>query len=129
MPELRNSAVEIRSPEEYGPVAEKALAAKRAEYLEAGTLVVWDVDLEAETITSYRADGSSRVYVAGDHADAEPGLQGWRWTWWRCWVSLRFATIPVDKYRLRERCCREMQVSCILRYLVVLPFWHQVNTA
>ena len=38
-------AVEVRSEEDYGPVAEKAMAAKRADYFAAGTLVVWDVDV------------------------------------------------------------------------------------
>jgi Uma2 family endonuclease len=38
-------AVEIRSENDYGPAAERALAEKRADYFAAGTLVVWDVDL------------------------------------------------------------------------------------
>ena len=37
-------AVEIRSEEDYGPAAERAMAARRADYFAAGTLVVWDVD-------------------------------------------------------------------------------------
>lgn len=38
-------AVEVRSEGDYGLAAERALAAKRADYFAAGTLVVWDVDL------------------------------------------------------------------------------------
>jgi Uma2 family endonuclease len=72
-------AVEIRSPEEYGPAAEKALAAKRADYFEAGTLVVWDVDPQAQTISSYRSDmpTTPMVFQLADVANAEPALPGW----------------------------------------------------
>jgi len=38
-------AVEVRSENDYGPAAERAMAAKRADYFACGTLVVWDVDL------------------------------------------------------------------------------------
>src|SRR5216684_5005790 len=38
-------AVEVRSEEDYGPAAERRLAAKRRDYFAAGTLCVWDVDL------------------------------------------------------------------------------------
>ena len=34
-------AVEVRSENDYGPSAEKEMAAKRADYFAAGTLVVW----------------------------------------------------------------------------------------
>lgn len=37
-------AVEVGSEGDYGPAAETAMAAKRADYFEAGTKVVWDVD-------------------------------------------------------------------------------------
>ena len=37
-------AVEVRSENDYGDAAEEAMAAKRADYFEAGTAVVWDVD-------------------------------------------------------------------------------------
>ena len=37
-------AVEVRSEEDYGPTAESEMAEKRADYFEAGTLVVWDVN-------------------------------------------------------------------------------------
>lgn len=73
-------AVEVRSPEEYGPAAERALAAKRAEYFAAGTQVVWDVDVLREGIVSvFRAGAPEepRVYRRGDVAEAEPALPGW----------------------------------------------------
>ena len=49
-------AVEIRSENDYGPTAERELAAKRADYFAAGTLVVWDVDLLGnDTVRVYRS--------------------------------------------------------------------------
>jgi Uma2 family endonuclease len=73
-------AVEVRSEDDYGPAAEKAMAAKRADYFAAGTEVVWDVDLQGqETIRAYRAlEPGSRVFRRGDVADAEPAVPGWR---------------------------------------------------
>lgn len=55
-------------------------AAKRDDYFTAGTLVVWDVDPLAETVTVYRWDNPSQpiVYRRGDIADAEPAVPGWR---------------------------------------------------
>ncbi len=72
-------AAEVRSETDYGPSAEAELAAKRADYFEAGTLVVWDVDPRAETITSYRAGHQdSLVFRRGEMAHAEPAVPGWR---------------------------------------------------
>ena len=71
-------AVEVRSENEYGPAAERDMATKRAEYFEAGTRVVWDVDPEAGTVRSYRADGTDVTFAAGSEADAEPAVPGWR---------------------------------------------------
>lgn len=72
-------AVEVRSENDYGPAAERAMAAKRADYFEAGTLVVWDVDPEAETIAVYRARDPDHpiVYTRGQVAEAEPAVLGW----------------------------------------------------
>ena len=73
-------AVEIRSDEDYGPAAERAMAAKRADYFAAGTLVVWDVDtLEAEVVHVYRSDRPTvaTTYGRTDRAEAEPALAGW----------------------------------------------------
>jgi Uma2 family endonuclease len=72
-------AAEVRSEGDYGPAAETALAAKRAEYFEAGTVVVWDVDPVARTVRSYRSDGAApTVFEPGQEADAEPAVPGWR---------------------------------------------------
>ena len=49
-------AVEIRSENDYGSAAEQKMAAKRADYFAAGTQVVWDVDLQSESVVrSYQA--------------------------------------------------------------------------
>jgi Uma2 family endonuclease len=74
-------AAEIRSEDDYGPAAERALAEKRADYFAAGTLVVWDVDLLGpDTIGVYRAGDLDHptVYRRGEIAEAEPALAGWR---------------------------------------------------
>jgi Uma2 family endonuclease len=73
-------AVEVRSENDYGPAAEADIAAKRADYFAAGTLVVWDVDPLGETITAYGAGDPAKpaVYRPGDVADAESGVPGWR---------------------------------------------------
>jgi Uma2 family endonuclease len=71
-------AVEVRSENDYGPAAETEMAAKRAEYFEAGTLVVWDVDPVAGVVRRYRPDGSVAEFAAGAEADAEPAVPGWR---------------------------------------------------
>ena len=73
-------AVEVRSENDYGPVAEAAMAAKRADYFEAGTLVVWDVDPVDLLVRKYQADSPDRPtrFVPGEWADAEPAVSGWR---------------------------------------------------
>ena len=73
-------ALEVRSEEDYGPVAERRLAAKRADYFAAGSLVVWDVDvLRARVVSVYRASdpAAPTVYRKGDTAEAEPAVPGW----------------------------------------------------
>lgn len=73
-------AVEVRSEEDYGPVAETRMAAKRADYFAAGTLVVWDVDvLREKLVRVYRANepDNPTVHRAGEIAQAEPALPGW----------------------------------------------------
>jgi len=71
---------EVRSENDYGPAAENEMAAKRDDYFAAGTLVVWDVDPQAETVTVYRASDPAQpvVYRRGDIAEAEPAVPGWR---------------------------------------------------
>ena len=73
-------AVEVRSENDYGPAAERDMAAKRADYFEAGTLVVWDVDPVAEIIAVYKGDAPDRptIYRRGDTVEAEPAAPGWR---------------------------------------------------
>jgi Uma2 family endonuclease len=72
-------AVEVRSENDYGPAAESARAAKRAEYFEAGTQVVWDVDPVARVIRRYRpGEEVETEFRAGQVADAEPAVPGWR---------------------------------------------------
>jgi Uma2 family endonuclease len=73
-------AVEVRSENDYGDAAEEAMAAKRADYFEAGTPVVWDVDPVNRRILKYRADAPEQpeVFIPGQEADAEPAVPGWR---------------------------------------------------
>jgi Uma2 family endonuclease len=73
-------AVEVRSEDDYSPAAELEMAAKRADYFEAGTKVVWDVDPVAQTIVSYAADspGSSTRFTLGEAAHAEAAIPGLR---------------------------------------------------
>lgn len=73
-------AVEIRSEGDYGPAAEMEMAAKRTDYFEAGTQVVWDVDSVAECVHVYThlSPETKKSYDRGQIADAEPALPGWR---------------------------------------------------
>jgi len=74
-------AVEVRSSGDYGLRAERAMAAKRAEYFAAGSQVVWDVDvLREKVIRVYRASAPEHptIYRRGEVADAEPAVPGWR---------------------------------------------------
>jgi Uma2 family endonuclease len=73
-------AVEVRSEGDYGDAAEEAMAAKRADYFEAGTAVVWDVDPVGRRILKYRTDApdQAELFVPGQEVDAEPAVPGWR---------------------------------------------------
>lgn len=73
-------AVEVRSEGDYGRRAEREMAAKRADYFAAGTLVVWDVDLLSnDVVRVYRATSPevASIYRPGDTAEAEPAVPGW----------------------------------------------------
>jgi Uma2 family endonuclease len=73
-------AVEIRSEEDYGPVADRGLTGKRADYFAAGTLVVWDVDLFRDGLVRvYRGTDplAPTIYRRGERAEAEPAVPGW----------------------------------------------------
>ena len=74
-------AVEVRSENDYGKKAERAIAEKRADYFAAGTEIVWDVDLLSEdVIKSYSRENPNepRIFRRGEIADAEPALPDWR---------------------------------------------------
>lgn len=75
-------AVEVRSENDYGPVAEIEMAAKRADYFEAGAEVVWDVDPIDELVRKYceNAPDQPIVFARGQEADADPAVPGWRMT-------------------------------------------------
>jgi Uma2 family endonuclease len=73
-------AVEVRSETDRSDAAEAEMAAKRADYFAAGTLVVWDVDPVAETIACYRASAAAQpvTWRRGDTGEAEHAVPGWR---------------------------------------------------
>ena len=73
-------AIEVRSEDDYGPGAEVEMAAKRADYFEAGTLEVWDVDPVARTIAAYDVSSplTPRMFTAGQVAAARAALPGWQ---------------------------------------------------
>jgi Uma2 family endonuclease len=73
-------AVEVRSEDDYGPAAEREMAAKRHDYFAAGTVVVWDVDvLRSETVRVYRPSDPDNptLYRRGGVAEAEPAVPSW----------------------------------------------------
>ena len=73
-------AVEVRSMSDHGNAAETEMASKRADYFQAGTRVIWDVDPRAECVRVYRNDTPDQpdVFSKGQTADAEPAVPGWR---------------------------------------------------
>ena len=73
-------AAEVRSEGDYDTAANLELEAKRVDYFAAGTLVVWDVDPIARTVTVYRHDAPDQpiVYRTGEAAEAEPAVPGWQ---------------------------------------------------
>lgn len=73
-------AVEVRSEGDYGAAAEVEIAMKRADYFEAGTEIVWDVDPLGESIRVYRASTPDDPVLLsrGQNADAEPVVTGWQ---------------------------------------------------
>lgn len=80
LPQPPDFAVEVRSEGDYGPAAEREMAAKRADYFAAGTKVVWDVDLLSdEVVRVFRSDNPSEptLYKKGERAEAEPAVAGW----------------------------------------------------
>lgn len=73
-------AAEVRSEYDFGPAMDQEYADKRGDYFLAGTLVVWDVDYRAQTVTKYTASDPDHpvTFRRGGEADAEPALPGWR---------------------------------------------------
>ncbi len=71
--------VEVRSETDYVPAAEREIAAKRADYFQAGAVAVWDVDPVAEIVTLHRAADPANpiVFHRGEIAHAEPAVPGW----------------------------------------------------
>ncbi|MGL4554116.1 MAG: Uma2 family endonuclease [Gemmataceae bacterium] len=52
--------------------------ARRADYAEAGTLVLWEVNAREERIVKRRPGHAPEAsFVRGDVADAEPAVPGW----------------------------------------------------
>ncbi len=73
-------AVEVRSEHDYGKTSEREIAAKIADYLVAGTLAVWDVDLLAiEVVRLYTATNPivPQVFTRGDLAHAAEAVPNW----------------------------------------------------
>jgi Uma2 family endonuclease len=73
-------AVEVRSDNDYGPKAEKAIADKRADYFAAGTQLVWDVDmLSSDVIRAYTSEKPEafKIFRRGDTTNAESVVPGW----------------------------------------------------
>jgi len=72
-------AVEVRSECDYAAGAGVAMTQKRTDYFEAGTQVVWDVDVLDECVHVYRIHQPAirSTFVRGQNAVAEPALPGW----------------------------------------------------
>lgn len=74
-------AAEVRSEGDVGQAAEREMAGKRSDYFDAGTQVVWDVDLQSEAVVrKYTADARDVpvIFRRGETANAEPAVPGWR---------------------------------------------------
>lgn len=73
-------AVEVRSEHDYGPLAEHKISQKRSDYFAAGTLVVWDVDIQNnDRVRVYRSSqpDTPTIYHPGEIAEAEPAVPDW----------------------------------------------------
>ena len=74
-------AAEVRSEGDYGPAAERGIAAKRADYFAAGTRTVWDVDLLSERaiVSAYSIESPDRplAFGRGERAAAADAVPGW----------------------------------------------------
>jgi Uma2 family endonuclease len=73
-------AAEVRDLDDDHPGADRSRAAKRLDYFEAGTFIVWDVETFAGLIHAYHRDDpdTAITYSRGQIIDAEPAVPGWR---------------------------------------------------
>jgi Uma2 family endonuclease len=73
-------AIEVRSEGDYGLAAEAEMEAKRADYFEAGTQLVWDVDPIARCVRVYRPGAPDRPesFHSGQEIDALPIILDWK---------------------------------------------------
>lgn len=73
-------AAEVRSEGDYGAKAERQIKEKRRDYFAAGTLCVWDVDMQnPEVIKAYHFNDPDNpiIFRRGDTADAGEAVHGW----------------------------------------------------
>ena len=80
LPEPPVFAVEVRSENDYGRSAERAIAQKIKDYFDAGTQVVWDVDLQHEpAIAKFTAPDADnpQFFRRGEVADAGDAVPNW----------------------------------------------------
>jgi Uma2 family endonuclease len=76
-------AVEVRSENDYGVVAEHEQEEKRRDYFAAGCEVVWDVDLLGEEVVVRKytqttgATTPAATFTRGQSAEAQPTVPGW----------------------------------------------------
>ena len=71
MPEL---IVEVRSKNDTA----KEITAKVADYLQAGSLLVWVAEPESETVTEHRSGQSPKTYKKGEQLVCEDVIPGFR---------------------------------------------------
>ncbi len=74
-------AVEVRSENDYGPRAERAIVKKIMDYFAAGTQVVWDVDLLSDVMIkkyTFTSPEKPTLFRQGEVADAEPAVPAWK---------------------------------------------------
>ena len=73
-------AVEVRSENDYGDRADRAITAKIADYFAAGTQVVWDVDLRGVDVVKKYTPATIEaptIFRRGETAEAETAVPGW----------------------------------------------------
>jgi Uma2 family endonuclease len=85
-------AAEVRSEGDYGTRAEQKITEKRKDYFKAGTLCVWDIDMQSPDVVKayFRYNPENPViFRRGDVAHAGDAVPGW--------------SIPVDSLFPEER--------------------------